>query len=49
MNSYQVKTFACVVEQGSFNKASEILFTSKQALIKQIQALEEELGIVLFS
>jgi DNA-binding transcriptional LysR family regulator len=49
MNSYQVKTFACVVEQGSFNKASEVLFTSKQALIKQIKVLEEELGIVLFS
>jgi DNA-binding transcriptional LysR family regulator len=49
MNSYQVKTFVCVVEQGSFSRASEILFTSKQALIKQIQALEEELGIKLFS
>jgi DNA-binding transcriptional LysR family regulator len=48
MNNYQVKTFVSVVEQGSFNKASEILFTSKQALIKQIQALEEELGFVLF-
>jgi DNA-binding transcriptional LysR family regulator len=48
MNNYQLKTFACVAEQGSFNKASEILFTSKQALIKQIETLENELELTLF-
>jgi DNA-binding transcriptional LysR family regulator len=48
VNNYQIKSFICIAEQGSFNKASEILFTSKQALVKQIQKLEEELGITLF-
>jgi DNA-binding transcriptional LysR family regulator len=48
MNTYQIKTFICVAERGSFSKAGDVLFTSKQALVKQIQLLEKELGITLF-
>ena len=41
-------TFACVARLGSFSKAAEELFLSPTAVMKQINALEEHLGIALF-
>lgn len=47
MNDQQLKTLLKAVECGSFSKAEEDLFISKQAIKKQIDALEEELGFSL--
>lgn len=44
----QLETFLCVAESGSFNKAAEKLFISPPAVIKQINLLEENLGLQLF-
>ena len=42
-------TFICVAKAGSFNKAAEELFISAPAVIKQVNLLENQLGIRLFS
>ena len=47
MNDQQLKSFLKTVECGSFSKAEESLFLSKQAIKKRIDALEEELGFNL--
>ncbi|MBR3396608.1 MAG: LysR family transcriptional regulator [Lachnospiraceae bacterium] len=47
MNDKQLKSLITIVECGSFAKAEEELFLSRQALKKQIDALEEELGFIL--
>jgi len=47
MNNQQLKTFLTTVECGSFSKAEDTLYLSKQAIKKQIDTLEEELGIAL--
>lgn len=47
MNDKQLNTLIKTVECGSFTKAEESLFLSKQALKKQIDSLEEELGFTL--
>ena len=44
----QLETFLCVAKSGSFNKAAEKLFISPPAVIKQINLLEENLGLQLF-
>src|SRR5699024_4468013 len=44
----QLDTFLCVAECGSFNKAAEKLYISPPAVIKQINLLEESLGVKLF-
>jgi DNA-binding transcriptional LysR family regulator len=44
MNNHQLKSFLVSVECGSFSKAEEKLSLSKQAIRKQISALEVELG-----
>ncbi len=44
----QLETFLRVVEAGSFNKASELLYISPTAVIKQINLLEQSLGVSLF-
>ena len=44
----QLETFLCVAEAGSFNKAAERLYISPPAVIKQINLLEENLGVQLF-
>ena len=44
-----LKAFICIAECGSFSKAEEKLFLSKQALIRQINALEKEIGAMLIS
>lgn len=44
----QLDTFIAVADAGSFNKASELLFISANALMKQINSLEKSLGFKLF-
>lgn len=48
MYNPQLDTFLCVAEAGSFNKAAERLYISPPAVIKQINLLEESLGVELF-
>ena len=48
MYNPQLETFLCVAEAGSFNKAAERLYISPQAVIKQINLLEESLDLQLF-
>ena len=48
MNNTQLETFVRVVEAGSFNKASEEMFITSTAVIKQVNQLETELGAPLF-
>jgi DNA-binding transcriptional LysR family regulator len=47
MNDKQLKSLIKTVEYGSFSMAAEAIFLSKQALKKQIDALEEEVGFSL--
>lgn len=46
---YQLKTFVKVAQAGNLTRASEALFTSQPAVSAQIKALEDELGVQLFS
>ena len=48
MYNPQLDTVLCVAEAGSFNKAAERLYISPPAVIKQINLLEETLGVQLF-
>ena len=48
MLSKELNTFIVTSECGSFNKASELLFISATAVMKQINILENELGFILF-
>ena len=48
MNDKQLKSFITVTECGSFTKAENFFFFSAQALKKQIDSLENELGFALF-
>lgn len=48
MNDKQLKSFITVTECGSFTKAENFSFFSAQALKKQIDSLENELGFALF-
>ncbi|MBR3396628.1 MAG: LysR family transcriptional regulator [Lachnospiraceae bacterium] len=48
MNDSQIKAVLKSAEYGSFTKAAEDLFISRQALKKQIDALEDELGFMIF-
>jgi DNA-binding transcriptional LysR family regulator len=47
MNDHQLQILKIVAESGSFSKAQDILFTSRQALQKQIDALESYVGFKL--
>ncbi len=49
MYNPQLETFLCVADSGSFNKAAEQLYISPPAVIKQINLLENSLGIRLFT
>ena len=49
MEIYALKAFEKVVELGHLTKASEKLHLSQPALSGQIRALEEELGLALFT
>lgn len=44
----RLETFVKVVKAGSFNKAAGDLFISAPAVVKQINALENDLGVELF-
>lgn len=46
-NKY-LDTFLKVADSGSFNKAATEMFITPSAVIKQIKALEEDMGISLF-
>lgn len=48
MITKELKSFLITAQVGSFQKASEQLYLSSTALIKQINALEEEVGVPLF-
>lgn len=47
MYNPQLKVFVCVADCGSFTKAAEKLFISSTAVMKQINSLEEHLGLKL--
>lgn len=49
MTLTQLKYFVQIAESGSFSKAAQKLFVSQPSLNFSINALEEELGLVLFS
>lgn len=49
MYNPQLDTFICVVEAGSFSKAADKLYISPSAVIKQINSLENNLGVQLFA
>ncbi|MDO5399225.1 MAG: LysR family transcriptional regulator [bacterium] len=47
MYNRHLETFICVADLGSFSKAAEALYISSTAVIKQINLLEQELGLQL--
>lgn len=49
MHNPQIETFIAVASSGSFAKTAEEFFISPTAVMKQINALEERLGITLFN
>ena len=49
MNDKQLGVFLTAAECGSFSKAESSLFLSRQAIMKQIDRLEQELGFCLFT
>ncbi len=48
MYNHQLDTFIQVADAGSFSKAGEAMYISPTAVIKQINSLEESLGVRLF-
>ncbi len=48
MYNHQLDTFLQVADAGSFSKAAEALYISSTAVMKQINLLEESLGVQLF-
>ena len=48
MYNPQLTTFISVAENGSFSKSADVLYITPTAVMKQINALEERLGITLF-
>ena len=48
MDLRQLRTFVTVAEQGTVSRASAALRVAQPALSRQIQDLENELGIKLF-
>ena len=49
MNDKTLRLFRTVAECGSFSRAEALSFISKQAIVKQVDALETELGAKLFT
>jgi len=48
MNDKQLQLFISIATQGSFSRAEEVEYISKQAMLRQINALEQEVGVKLF-
>ena len=48
MYNMHLETFIVVADLGSFSKAAETLYISSTAVIKQINLLEQEIGVRLF-
>ncbi|WP_300000075.1 LysR family transcriptional regulator [uncultured Cedecea sp.] len=49
MDIRQLRAFVMLAECGSYREAAQRLFITQPALTKQIQALENELGVTLFA
>ncbi|WP_054761377.1 LysR family transcriptional regulator [Secundilactobacillus collinoides] len=49
MLSKETQTFLIVAETGSFSKASQQLYLSPVAVMKQINQFETDIGVPLFS
>lgn len=49
MYNMQLETFIVVADMGSFNKAAEALYITPPAVTKQMNLLEKDLGITLFT
>ena len=49
MDLRKLRTFIRVVEAGNFSRAEEVTYTSRQALKKQVDALEKDLEFKLFT
>lgn len=48
MDTRKFKHFLALCEHGTFHKAAQVVHLSQSAISRSIQALEEELGVVLF-
>ena len=48
MTLQQIHYVIAISEQGSFNKASEVLYISQPSLTEAVRELEKELGITIF-
>ena len=48
MYNSQLNALIAVAEQGSFSRAAKSLYISPTAVMKQVNALEEHLGLQLF-
>ena len=48
MTLQQIHYAITISEQGSFNKASEVLYISQPSLTEAVRELEKELGIIIF-
>ena len=48
MTIQQLRYIITIAEQGSFNKASEVLYISQPSLTESVKELENELGITIF-
>lgn len=48
MTLQQIHYAITISEQGSFNKASEVLYISQPSLTEAIRELEKELGVIIF-
>lgn len=47
MNEKQLSLFLAIADRGSFSKAEEVEYISKQAMLRQINSLEAEVGVRL--